>query len=216
MRPFTLSATLSAALLASALVAFSPAAQAQVSYVGDAAALNANVAGIVNVSVSSTGQLPSTGGELSASLLNFTVPPTLTLNLLTANTVGQNNQTNSQAAVTNVTLNVAGIYVTAAVLNSNANAVCYPNYATVSGGSTVIGLKVNGLSVTVTGQPNQTIPLLVGSLVINEQISQLTYPPQNITADMVVNALHLKVDFLADVVVSHSHAGMICNAYVPE
>jgi hypothetical protein len=215
MRHFTLASRLSATLLVGALTALSPLADAQVSYVGDAAALNANVAGIVNVSISSTGSLPSTGGELSTSLLNFAVPPTLTLNLLTANTAGQDNQTNSQAAVTDVTLNVAGIYVRASVLNASATATCYADSAAVSGNSTIIALKVNGLSIKVTGQPNQTIPLLIGSLVINEQISQVTSPPQAITADIVVNALHLTVDLLADVVVSHAHAGMVCDAYVP-
>jgi hypothetical protein len=68
----------------------------------------------------------------------------------------------------------------------------------------------------VTGKPNQTIPLLVGSLVINEQIGQVTSPPQIIAADMVVNALHLKVDLLADVVISNSHAGVICDIPQPQ
>ena len=206
----------SAVLIAGGLLACSQIARAQVTYVGEAVAARANVLGIVNVAVSDTGQLPSTGGELAVSLLNFRAAPTLDLHLLTANTVGGNDQTSSQAAVANVTLNVAGIYVTASVLNSNANAVCYPDHAEVSGGSTVVALKVNGLSVKVTGKPNQTIPLLVGSLVINEQIGQVTSPPQIITADMVVNALHLKVDLLADVVISNSRAVVICDVPQPQ
>ena len=216
MRHYAASRTLSAILLAGGLLAFSQIAQAQVTYIGEAVAVKADVLGIVNVAVSDTGQLPSTGGELAVSLLDFRVPPTLDLHLLTANTVGDNDQTSSQAAVANVTLNVAGIYITASVLNSNANAVCYSDHAEVSGGSTVVALKVNGLSVKVTGKPNQTIPLLVGSLVINEQIGQVTNPPDIITADMVVNALHLKVNLLADVVISNSHAGVVCNVVITE
>lgn len=193
------------------LFVFPQTARAQFTYVGEAAALKATVLGIINASISDTGALPSNGGELAVSLLNFRVPPTLDLNLLTANTVGNNGQTNSQAAVTNVTLNVAGIYVTASVLNSNASATCYSDHATVSGSSTIVALKVNGLSVQITGKPNQTIPLLIGSLIINEQIGTVTAPPDVITADMVVNALHLRVDLLADVVISNSHAGMVCS-----
>lgn len=204
--------TLYVALIAAALAA--PKLNAQTTtYVGDAAALKANVAGILNVSLSDTGALPPTGGALSASLLNFQVPPTVDLHLLTAHTIGDNDQTNSQASVTDLTLNIAGVYITASVLTSNANALCYPSQADVNGSSAIVGLKVNGLAVKVTGKPNQTIPLLVGSLVINEQISQVTAPPEQVSSDIVVNALHLKVNLIADVVVSHSHAGTICAVH---
>ena len=189
--------------------------RAQTSYIGEAAAAKLNVLGIVDVAVSDTGQLSSNGGELSTSLLNFQIPPTVSLNLLSGATAGENDQTNSQASVANVTLNVAGIYVTASVLTSKADAVCFSDHAETSGSSSIIALRVNGLSVKVTGKPNQTIPLLVGSLVINEQISQVTGPPDVISADMVVNALHLKVDLLADVVISYSHAGVLCTPIGP-
>jgi hypothetical protein len=79
-----------------------------------------NILGLINVSISDRGPLPGSGGSLAASLLDVQLPPTLTLDLLSANTNGSNNQTTSQASVT-----------------------------------------------------NQTIPLLVGSLVINEQVSSV-------------------------------------------
>jgi hypothetical protein len=216
MSLLTKSGIFSAAAAAVYLFVLPQTASAQFAYVGDAAAVKANVLGIINASISATGSLPSTGGELAVSLLDFRVPPTLDLHLLTANTAGENGQTNSQAAIANLTLNVAGIYITASVLDTNANAACYPDHAEVSGGSTIVALKVNGLSVRVTGNPNQTIPLLIGSLIINEQVSKLTSPPDLITADMVVNALHLKVDLLADVVISNSHAGMVCANLIPQ
>jgi hypothetical protein len=179
-------------------------------YIGEAAVAVVKVLGIANVSLEDTGPLPKSGGSRSAELAHVNIPNLLDLNLLDATTNGANNRTNSAASVANVTLSVAGIYITASVLTSNATAFCETGNASVSGASTIAALTVNGLSVNVTGQPNQTIPLIVGSLVINEQISSTTISPQVSSADIVVNALHLRVDLLADVVISSSHAGMRC------
>jgi hypothetical protein len=68
---------------------------------------------------------------------------------------------------------------------------------------------VNGLPIIVSGAPNQVVPLLVGSLIINEQVSSVSNSPGMMSADMLVNALHLKVADLADVVISSSRAGVI-------
>jgi hypothetical protein len=187
---------------------------AQTTYVGEAAVAKANVIGIINASVNDTGMLPPNGGSLAVSLLDLSAAPALDLHLLTANTVGRNDQTQSQAAVTEVTLNAAGIYVTASVLNSTASATCYGDHAEVSGNSTLVALRVNGLTINVTGKPNQTVPLLIGSLVINEQTSKVTGPPFSISGDMIVNALHLKVDPIADLAISTSHAGVVCTPRV--
>ncbi len=197
----------------SVALAFSHLAEAQsVIYSGEAVVVNANVLGVINASISDTGQLPSSGGSLSTSLLTFQLPGTLDLSLLSASTNGSNNQTNSQASVANVSLHVAGVNLTAAVLTSNATTVCSSTTATANGASTIADLKVNGLSVRVTGAPNQTIPLLIGSLVINEQISSVNLSSSANTASMTVNALHLRVNLLADVVISSSQAGVSCTA----
>jgi len=182
-----------------------------VSYTGEAAVANVNVLGVLNASIEDTGPLPYYGGSLSTELLSLNVPNLLDLNLLSASTDGENRQTNSAASVTEVTLTAAGVNITASVLTSNASASCAP---AVSGTSTIVGLKVNGLSVKVTGAPNQTIPLLVGSLIINEQISSVVDTPELVSADMLVNALHLKVLGIADVVISSSHAGVSCPVEV--
>jgi hypothetical protein len=143
-------------------------------------------------------------------LAHADIPPLLDLHLLDASTNGANNQTNSAASVANITLNVAGIYITASVLTSSATAFCQAGEASASGSSIITALTINGRSITVTGRPNQTIPLIVGSLVINEQITTISTSPGLSSADIVVNALHLKVDLAADVVISSSHAGMSC------
>jgi len=205
------------ALAAACLIALPAIAWAQqptTTYIGEAVVADAKVLGLVNVSLEDTGRLPSSGGSLSTELANADIPGLLDVQLLQASTNGANHQTNSAASVANVTLSVAGVYITASVLTSNAAAFCQPGHASANGSSTIAALTVNGLSITVTGQPNQTIPLIVGSLVINEQISSITTSPNVSSADMVVNALHLRVDFLADVVISSSHAGMSCTGVV--
>jgi hypothetical protein len=168
---------------------------------------------VLNASIEDTGALPATGGSLSTELLALNVPTLLDLHLLSASTSGANSETDSAASVTQVTLTVAGINITASVLTSNATATCAPQ---VSGTSAIADLKVNGLRVRVTGAPNQTIPLLVGSLVINEQISSVVNSPTSTSADMLVNALHLKVLGIADVAISSSHAAVSCITFVPQ
>jgi len=202
--------------LAAALLALPQSGRAQSPvYSGEAVVASAKVLGLVNVSLEDTGPLPSSGGSLSTQLLQASVPNLLSLNLLSASTSGANNQTNSAASVANVSVGVAGIYIAASVLDSNATASCSPGQASASGNSTIADLTVNGLTITVTGAPNQTIPLLVGALVINEQISTISTSPSLSVGDMLVNALHLSVLGIADVVISSSHAGLKCQGAAP-
>lgn len=206
-----------AALLAALLFVVPGISKAQTQtteYTGEATVAAVKVLGLVNVSIEDTGPLPKSGGTRSTELAHLDIPNLLDLHLLDASTTGAANRTTSAASVADVTLSVAGIYITASVLTSNATAFCQPGHASASGTSTIAALTVNGLSVTVTGQPNQTVPLIVGSLVINEQISSTTTSPSLSSADIVVNALHLRVNFVADVVISSSHAGMSCTGVV--
>jgi hypothetical protein len=199
-------------LLGCCLTTLAPAIFSQnVTYTGEAVVAKVNVLGVLNASIEDTGALPGGGGSLSSELLALNVPALLDLHLLSASTDGENQKTDSAASVTQVALTVAGIHITASVLTSNASATCAP---LVSGTSTIADLKVNGLKVKVTGAPNQTIPLLVGSLVINEQISSVVNTPSSVSADMLVNALHLRVLGIADVAVSSSHAAVSCGALI--
>lgn len=195
-------------VLAGSILMMQMANAQSVTYTGEAAVANVNVLGVVNASIEDTGPLPANGGSLSTELLSANVPNILNLNLLSASTNGENNQVNSSASVTQVRLSAAGVLVTASVLTSNATAACSPS---VTGNSTIAGLTVNGIAVKVTGAPNQTIPLLVGSLVINEQISSVSNTPTSTSADMLVNALHLRVAGIADVAISSSHAAVACT-----
>jgi len=88
---------------------------------------------------------------------------------------------------------------------ARARAVCTHSGPTVSGDSKVVGLVINQLAITVTGEPNQTVDLPVGRVVINEQSSS-----QDDSA-ITVNALHVVVTNVADVVISSAHADVTCQ-----
>jgi hypothetical protein len=181
-------------------------------YSGEAFGASVNVLGVVKATVSDTGPLPSNGGSLSTDVANIDLPGVLTLALLTESTNGANLRANSQSSVANLSLTVAGLAITASVLTSNATAqACGTSNPSTAGASTIAALTVNGFPITVTGAPNQTIPLLVGALIINEQISSVSSAACSASAHMTVNALHLTVAGVADVVISSSRAGVSCN-----
>ena len=111
----------------------------------------------------------------------------------------------SEASTADLNLAVAGNTISASFLMARAEAVCAANAATTSGSSAIVELTINGQSIAVNGQPNQTIllPAGAGKVVINEQ----TTSPGSIT----VNALHVVVTGVADVIVSSAHADIVCR-----
>jgi hypothetical protein len=69
-----------------------------------------------------------------------------------------------------------------------------------AGRSDIEGLVINGAAVAATGAANQVVPILGGRIILNEQRT---------TADgLVVNALRIVVDGLADVVIASAAAGL--------
>ena len=211
LRSVTSSKVLAAALLPLCLAAWPDIGNAQTTtYTGEALGASVNVLGI-KTAISDTGPLPSSGGSLSTQLASVNLPGVLALHLLTATTTGGLYRTSSQASVANVSVTAAGIGISASVLTSNATAqACGSSSPSVAGGSNIADLVVNGQSITITGAPNQTVPLLIGSLIINEQISSVISSSSGASSDMLVNALHLKVAGIADIVISSSHAGVSC------
>jgi hypothetical protein len=101
----------------------------------------------------------------------------------------------SGASLANLGLNVAGIGISADFVMATAKAV---SGAAGSGASLVDNLAINGAPVSVSGTPNQVFDVPGGRVLINEQRSS--------PGGMVVNALHVVVDGVADVVVSSATA----------
>jgi hypothetical protein len=166
---------------------------------GQATALRATALG-TTFKFADTGPLPSSGGSQQASLLTAGVPGVAKAEVLHATTIGQNDSSQSEASVATLTITAGGNTVSADFLMSRASATCGSDGATTSGSSEIVGLTINGQSVKVSGSPNQTItlPAGAGEVIINQQ----TTSPGSIT----VNALHVTVTGVADVVVSSAHA----------
>ena len=177
---------------------------------GEATVVQATVVGLPPIVLSDTGALDSTGGAKEASLLDANVPGLLTAEVLHASTVGQGQRSSSEASVANVTLTVGGNTISAGLLRARATAECHNGTASVSGSSEIVDLVVNGQAVVVSGQPNQTISLPVGRVIINEQQSSV----RGNTGDITVNALHVMVDGVADVIISSAHADITCGGPV--
>src|SRR5437899_3381437 len=161
-----------------------PAARAAVTYSGRAYGAQVK---LVNpqpnvLFFSDTGNLPPSGGSLSATLLSIALGNTLSSTTISASTQGSAGVATSTAHQENV-LAFSGqpAQVTATVVESHSRATC----GGVSGSSLVTGLTFGGQAVTVSGQPNQTIVISsVATLIINEQIVASS-------TDITVNALHL-------------------------
>jgi hypothetical protein len=178
---------------------------------GRATVVQANVLGLLPVTLSDTGNLDSTGGAKDASLLDVTLAGLVTGEVMHATAVGQGNSSRSEASVAKLNLTVAGNIITADFLMARAGTACGDGVATVDGSSEIAGLAVNGLSIFVTGSPNQTLSLPGGvTMIINEQVGSA----QGSSGNIQVNALHVTVPLVTDVVVSSAVAGGIAPLLV--
>jgi lysophospholipase L1-like esterase len=167
---------------------------------GRAMAGSVNVLG-TSTNVSDTGNLSGSGGAIESSVFSTNALGALAVNVGHASTVGQADRTRSEASAADIALNLGGVSVSADFVLSRATAIWQSNGTTALLGDTEVdGLLINGQPITISGQPNQTIPLLNGEVVINEQNTSAT--------SITVNALHIIINGVADVVVASAQAGM--------
>ena len=159
-----------------------------------------------SIVLSDTGDLDSTGGAKDATLLEERVPDLLSVRVLHASTVGQGQRSDSEASVADLSLTVGGNSIAADFLMARATAECKNGTASVGGSSEIVNLAVNGQTIVVSGQPNETIQVGPVTVIINEQPSSVT--------GKIVNALHVVVDGVADVVISSAHADVTCGGPV--
>ncbi|OLC10301.1 MAG: hypothetical protein AUH41_03190, partial [Gemmatimonadetes bacterium 13_1_40CM_66_11] len=202
-------AALAAALLVSACSdarhpaaprpAFLATAASATTYSGRATVVRAGVLNLDPILITDAGPLPPEGGADEQSLVDATVPTLLSVEVLHASTVGTGNHSRSEASVASLSLTAGGYAISAGFLMARAEARCSGGEATTSGSSEIADLKINDQSIAISGEPNQTISLPNGRVVINEQ------PPAP-PGDITVNALHVVVTGVADVVVSSAHA----------
>jgi len=170
---------------------------------GQASAVQATVFGLLGNTTNTTLGLANTGAlsgptdALDASQLTGNLLGALTAEVPSATTIGYPDQVDSAASLANLALSIAGNNIGADFLMSQASAIL--NIGGV-GSSTLSNLSLNGVPVPVTGDPNQTVSIPGGQMVINEQ--------QTSPAGIVVNALHVIVSGVADVVMGSSVAGI--------
>ena len=178
------------------------------SYSGRATVVQAALLGLAPVTLVDAGPLPPSGGAEEASLLNASVPGLLSAEVLHATTTGQGNVSQSEASVAEFALTIGGNTISAGFLETRATAMCTDAGATATGSSEITSLSVNGQTIAVSGAPNQTVAVPGGRVVINEQTS-------GGPGDVTVNALHVIVDGVANVIISSAHADITCQPAPP-
>jgi len=148
--------------------------------------------------LSDTGTLAGTNQSRDAYQTLGSVPSLLTAEDLSASTFSYPNQVDSQSSLANLGLAVAGVKIVADSVAAQASQVAG---AAGTGSTTISNLSINGIPVVVSGYPNQSIPVPGGQVILNEQsISS--------TGTAVVNAIHVTVSGVADVVIASATAGI--------
>jgi hypothetical protein len=164
---------------------------------GQAKAAQVSLAGLfgTTTAIADTGTLSGPSDARDASQLTGGIPGVLVGEAFHATTIGWNDQVASEASVANLALNLGGTAIGADFIMARAtSAMGSAGVGTVN----IDGFSIDGLSIPITGAPNQTIPIPGGSIVINEQ--------QISAARTVVNALHVRVFGVADVIVGSATA----------
>jgi hypothetical protein len=95
-------------------------------------------------------------------------------------------------------ITVAGVGITADSVVAQASQVLG---SPGTGSSSLSNLSINGTPIDVTGAPNQAVWIPGGQVIINEQTVSST-------GTAVVNALHVAVTGVADVVIASATAGI--------
>jgi hypothetical protein len=193
------------------------AAQAT-TFSGRAFAAQATVLGITAGPVSDTGEASRNGDAREAAVLEYPISgvtdPTggaVTAEVLHTAVIAHGNTSSAEASVASVTVKAAGQTITADFLMARASAKCNGGAATAAGSSEIVGLTVNGTPTTVGTAPNETVSLPGGGrLVINEQTTSSTASKSK--RGITVNAIHLVVPGIADVIVASAHADIACGA----
>ena len=180
-----------------------PTSSSTTGVTGDATAVRASLFGTLGLlstttALSDTGTLAGSTVAREASQVTGSIPSLLGAEVLSASTIAWPNEVESQASLANLNLSLAGIGITADSVLAQASQVAG---AAGTGTTTIDNLLVNGTPIAITGAPNQIVAVPGGQLIINEQTISST-------GTAVVNALHVTVAGVADVVIASATAGI--------
>ena len=182
-----------AALAASLPILLPPLLHAQ-SGGGSARAVQATVVtptGLTTSTLADTGTLNSATDARDASQAAGSVDSIVTAQTLHASAIGSDDQVASEASLAGLAVSIGGASVNASFVQARATS---GNRGVRT--STLTDLTINGVPITVTGAANQAITIPGGTVVINEQSGN------------VVNALHIVINGVADVVIASANASV--------
>ena len=187
-------------LLAAIVVIVGAPAAAGAQGSGQARAIQASISGptgSTTTALADTGTLSSAGDARDASQGVGTIAGVLSGNTLHASAVGSPDTVASEASIADVALSVGDNTIGAAFVMARALAASKTGSA---GAVSISGLSINGVAIAITGEKNQTVSIAGGQVVINEQ--------QTTSTGTSVNALHITVSGVADVVVASAAASI--------
>jgi len=167
------------------------------SVLGSASAVSSTVLGFTTV-LGGTGTLSGVNDARDASMTAGSLPSILTAETLSAATLGWPDQVYSTASLTNLSTTVAGIGITADSVMAQAAQIAG---SAGTGSSSFSNLAIAGVPINVTGAPNQVVAIPGGVVTINEQTISST-------GAVVVNALHVAVAGVTNLVVASATAGI--------
>jgi hypothetical protein len=157
------------------------------------------------VGLCSAGPLPPGGGEDGRVLLAGRVQGVVAASAFHSVAFGYGDRSGASSTSADLDVRVGGQHILACLAMSFAEAKCVAGNVVIRGESQIADLRINGQTYLVTGQPNQTIwlPLGTGRIVINEQIRG--------SGSLTVRALRVAVAGAAEVVVGETQAGISCG-----
>jgi len=167
------------------------------SVLGSASAVSSTVLGFTTV-LGSTGTLSGVNDARDASMTAGSLPSILTAGTLRAATIGWPDQVSPASSLRSLSSTVAGIGITADSVMAQASQIA-GSAGTAS--SSFSNLAIAGVPINVTGAPNQVVAIPGGIVTVNEQTISST-------GAVVVNALHVAVAGVANLVVGSATAGI--------
>lgn len=157
-----------------------------------------SVLGSTTTSLADTGVIGATNLEQDVGQDTGGVASLLTADVLSSGTYSYADEVDSESSLGDLNLTIAGVSITVDSAMAEASQALG---SAGSGASFLDNLSINGVPIAVTGAPNQTVAIPGGQIVINEQ----TISP---TGTVVVNAIHVTVTGVADVVIASATAGI--------
>jgi len=180
------------------------------SFSGRATSVNATLNG-VNMVANDTGPLPSQGGVLRIETASSNMfENSLITGPLDAGTQAAFDQSRSGAIVYALTLMLNGNIFASDILSESSQCSCLAaNSPPVCDGGIFANLRMDGVPIPITGEPNQRVNLpRSGYVIINEQ----TITRSGNSAELVANGFHFIVPGQADIIFSSAQSGIFCGS----